>query len=792
MYIYAAPKYIKYTYHTSRVLKFLVFIILIAITLKVYPQAPIISYNTPQTYRPNSAISPLAPVNTGGAVPPGTYNYVSTFAGIHHPGFTNGTLATASFNQPRDVTIDLSGNTYIVDDDNIIRKVSPDGVVTTFAGTGALGYADGPGSSAVFRNMLGIITDASGNVYVTDSNNNMIRKITPDGKVSTLAGNGTVGAANGPGSTASFHTPYGIGIDGSGNLYVADMFNNMIRKVTPAGVVSTVAGNGSYGSSDGVGTAASFSQPEDVTVDAVGNLFIADAGNNKIRKITPAGVVTTFAGTGAVGKADGTGTAASFNFPCALTVCAGNLYVADPFNQTIRKITPARIVTTIAGAANGSYTNYGDVDGIGGAAKFSFPYGLGTDGSNIYIADNQNSDIRKLSLTGYTISPGLPAGLVFDTTTGTISGTPTGLSPPTNYLVTAYNSYGSGTTIVNIAVANLLQPIITFLPPPDKTYGDADFNVAATSTNNMRQLTYVSSDPAVATITTTGEIHITGVGTCTITISQAGNAIYNAASPVSQTLTINPAVLVIRADDQTRLYGQSNPSFTFSAKGFVNGETLANLIVQPVAITAANQLSDPGTYSISVAHAQAKNYNITYLPGTLTINKALQVITFNPLPSKTIGDADFLLTATCSSGLPLTYNSSNQAMVQIVNGNEVTMIKTGSVIITANQAGNIDYEAASLQQRLVVYSLAVIIPNAFTPNNDGINDTWNIAGIDDDGTILMNIFNRYGTLVYHKSGHYQPWNGSYNGKTLPSGTYYYVLSLKNNTQKFSGPITIIY
>ncbi|WP_461463657.1 T9SS type B sorting domain-containing protein [Mucilaginibacter sp.] len=760
-----------------------------AITLNAYPQVPVIRYSTPQVYQPNSAINPLTPVNTGGVVPPGTYDYVSTYAGIHHVGFANGTLTTASFNQPRDATVDLSGNVYIIDDNNVIRKVSPSGVVTTFAGTGVVGHTDGPGSSATFAYPLGIITDASGNVYVTDSNNNMIRKITPDGIVSTLAGSGVVGAADGSGSTASFHAPMGIGIDAFGNLYVADMFNNMIRKITPAGIVSTVAGNGSYGSSNGIGAVASFTQPEDVTIDAVGNMFVADAGNNEIRKITPAGMVSTLAGSGAVGKSDGTGSAASFKFPCAITYCAGNLYVADASNQIIRKVTPVGVVTTIAGAANGSY---GDVDGIGRAAQFSYPYGLGTDGSSIYIADNQNSDIRKLSLTGYTISPGLPAGLVFDPTTGIISGTPTVLSPPTDYLVTAYNSDGSGTTIVNIAVANLLQPTIIFLQPVDKTYGDVDFSAAATSTNSTVPLTYLSNDPTVATITSIGEIHITGVGTCTITISQPGNTVYNSAGPISQTLTVNPAALVITADDQTKVYGQPDPVLTFSTKGFVYGETPANLISQPVVTTTATSLSDPGDYTILVTQAQAKNYNITYVPGILTITKAPQVITFNPLPSKTISDANFLLTAISNSGLPITFSSSNPAIAQIINGNEVTMLKVGTVIITASQPGNIDYEAAIVQQNLIILSLTVVIPNAFTPNHDGINDTWEIVGIENDATTVMNVFNRYGKLIYHNKGYYQPWNGCYDGKSLPSGTYYYVLTLKNNTQKFSGPITIIY
>ncbi|MGN6180725.1 MAG: gliding motility-associated C-terminal domain-containing protein [Mucilaginibacter sp.] len=733
----------------------------------------------------------MSPQNTGGPVPPGVFDYVSTVAGTHHPGFANGTLTTASFYQPRDATADLSGNIYVVDDNNVVRKITPAGVVTTFAGSGALGSADGTGTAATFRYLLGIITDAAGNVYVTDSNNNMIRKITPSGVVTTLAGNGLQGAANGQGAAASFQTPCGIGIDASGNLYVADEFNNMIRKITPTGMVSTVAGNGNYGSADGTGSMATFSQPNDVTVDANGNLYVADGGNNKIRKITPAGVVTTLAGSGAQGKADGTGTTASFSFPSAITMSGGNLYVGDPFNQVIRKITLAGVVTTIAGSPNGSYTNYGDVDGVGRAAQFSFPYGIGTDGSNLLIADNQNSDIRKISLSGYTISPGLPAGMIFDETNGTISGTPTVISPATNYTVTAYNGYGSSTTTINIAVVDAVVQSITFLPLPVKTYGDADFNITASSTNSSLPFSYTSSNNNIASVSQNGKIHITGSGSCTITVSQPGNSQYLDANPVTQTLIVNPAPLTIIADNQERVYGQPNPTFTVSAQGFVYGEILANLTTQPFASTTANTQSAPGPYLISVSMAQSPNYTISYVAGTLTISKAAQTVTFASLPSKKVGDPDFLLAATSTSGLPITFSSSDPTIANIINNNEVQILKPGNVIIIASQEGDADYEPASVQQSLIVYPTDIIVPNAFTPNNDGINDKWNIAGAETDASMLMKVFNRYGTLVYQSKGYYMPWDGSVNGKPLPSATYYYIISLKNNTQKLSGFVTII-
>ena len=770
---------------------YITFALFLIIRSAAYAQAPNINYITPQIYRINATINPLAPQNTGGTVAAGIFDYVSTFAGTHHPGFSNGTVTTATLNQPRDVTADPFGNVYIIDDNNIIRKVDPAGVVTTFAGNGALGSANGTGTSATFRNMLGIIADAAGNLYVTDSNNNMIRKITPAAVVTTLAGNGSVGSANGQGAAASFNAPYGIAIDAQGNLYVADMFNNMIRKVTQAGVVSTIAGNGSYGSEDGQGTSATFSQPEDVTIDADGNLYVADAGNNKIRKITPAGSVTTLAGNGSTGKINGTGTSASFNFPCAITMSGNNLYVTDALNQVIRKITLAGVVTTIAGAANGSYFNYGDVDGIGGAAKFSFPYGIGTDGNNLFVADNQNSDIRKISLSGYTISPNLPAGLTFDQTTGKISGTPTVFSPPTNYTVTAHNGFGSSTTIVNIAVVDAISQTITFAQPPVKTYGDADFNLGATSTNNVLPLVYASNNNAIASVTSDGTIHITGAGTCQITISQPGNSLYQDANPILQTLTVMPAPLTLIAENQQKIYGQPNPTLTVSAQGFVYGETITNLTTQPDITTTANISSSPGPYAITLGMAQSANYVISYIMGTLNITKAAQTINFAALPTKKMGDPDLLINATSSSGLPVTFSSSDTTIAKIVNGNEIKIIRPGNVIITANQPGDNNYDVANTQQTFIIYPVDVIIPNTFTPNNDGINDKWALNGLETDGTVIMKIFNRYGTLVFQSKGYYTPWDGNFNGKPLPSATYFYIISLKNNSEQLNGPVTII-
>lgn len=323
---------------------------------------------------------------------------LSLFAGnTDGIGNQDGTGAAAGFNQPRGITLDASGNLYVVDTgNNIFRKVTPSGVVTTLAGDSIFFlaiYRNGTGSAAGFSNPGGAVADAAGNVYVSDQSS--IRKVTPSGVVTTFVGSSAFGSADGIGAAATFNSLNGIAIDTAGNLYVADTGNSIIRKVTPAGVVSTLAGTAmSVGNVDGTGAAARFRNPEGIAVDAAGNVYVADTGNHTIRQITPAGVVTTFAG-GILGNVNATGVAAKFNLPQSLAMdAAGNLYVADTGNYSIRKITPAGVVTTFAGTGV-----VGGADGTGVAASFMKPQGLVVDAAgNVYVSDL--SSIRKITSTG--------------------------------------------------------------------------------------------------------------------------------------------------------------------------------------------------------------------------------------------------------------------------------------------------------------------------------------------------------------------------------------------------------
>ncbi|RYD51866.1 MAG: hypothetical protein EOP52_06690 [Sphingobacteriales bacterium] len=331
---------------------------------------------------------------TGGSVsfilPEGGYigvpsRYVTTFAGTYGvPGTADSTGTAARFRAVTQLAFDGSGNLYVTDNvSHTIRKITPARVVTTFAGVaGTSGASDGTGTSAYFYQPFGVGVDDTGNLYIGDAHNDRIRKITPSKEVTTFAGS-TPGYTDATGTAAKFSSPAGTAVDGSGNVYVADFFNSAIRMITPAKVVTTFAG-GTQGSANGTGTAAQFNRPFDVAFDGSGNLYVVDRDNHRIRKITPSKEVTTFAGS-TQGYTDATGTAAQFNNPSGIGVDGrGNVYVADNNNGRIRKITPAGVVTTFAGASSGTTG-----DGPATAVQLGGASDVAVDSSgNVYVGSS--------------------------------------------------------------------------------------------------------------------------------------------------------------------------------------------------------------------------------------------------------------------------------------------------------------------------------------------------------------------------------------------------------------------
>ncbi|MFC5048424.1 cadherin domain-containing protein [Aquimarina hainanensis] len=326
---------------------------------------------------------------------------VSTLAGSSR-GFADGTGANAQFYLPSGTAVDTQGNVYVTDTSNHrIRKITPDGTTTTFAGS-TYGFADGTGTNARFADPYGITIDAQGNLYVTERRNHKIRKITPAGVVTTLAGS-TQGFADDVGTDAQFSDPQGITIDSQGNLYVADRGNHKIRRITQGGVVTTLAGS-TEGFADGTGANAQFGDPVGIAIDGLQTLYVADSGNNRIRKISISFqvggnstigtvVVSTLAGS-TRGASDGTGTNAQFSAPNGIAVdTQGDIYVADRNNHTIRKVTPTGEVTTLTGGPSGY------VDGTTADARFSSPSGIAVDTQgNVYISDMGNDKIRKITM----------------------------------------------------------------------------------------------------------------------------------------------------------------------------------------------------------------------------------------------------------------------------------------------------------------------------------------------------------------------------------------------------------
>jgi sugar lactone lactonase YvrE len=413
---------------------------------------------------------------------PRTYYTLAGLAG--NSGSADGTNTSASFYQPKYLAVDNAGNIFVVDS-STIRKVTPQGVVTTIAGqVGVSGYADGQGTNAIFNNPQGIAVDISSNLYVADMMNSVIRKITPDGTVSTFAGQAGINdSIDDTGNAARFYFPIGIAVDTNGNVYVADSVNETIRKITPGRAVTTLAGfPRSYGYADATGSAARFHNPCGLAVDASNNIYVADNVNEVVREVTPGGVVTTLAGfPGSAGAADGTGNAARFYSLNSVAVDSnGNVYVADTSNQAIRKITPNGVVTTLAGQSG----NSGSADGVGSVARFYQPAGVAVDLlGNLFVADSLN----------YTIRATQPL-----------------------------------TTIVNQAIA--------FAPLPNKSAGDLPFALTATTSSGLPVYFAILSGPALLN---SNVVTLVGSGTVTTIAWQPGNSNYNAAVPVQQSFNVS-------------------------------------------------------------------------------------------------------------------------------------------------------------------------------------------------------------------------------------------------------------
>ncbi len=359
------------------------------------------------------AAAAAALVVSGAGAVTGT-DTITTIAGTGTAGFAGdgGQATSAQLNVPVGVAVDQSGNVYVADALNHrVRRITPAGTITTIAGTGTAGFAGdgGQATSAQLNAPNGVAVATNGDVYIADTSNNRIRRVTSAGTITTVAGIGTAGSTGdgGQATSAQINAPTGVAVDGSGNFYIAEVNGNRVRRVTSAGVITTFAGTGTAGFSGdgGQATSAQLRSPFGVALDAAGNLYIADAVNYRIRRVTQAGVITTFAGTGTPGATGdgGQATAAQLNVPLGVAVDAGgNVYIADSSNHRIRRVTAAGVITTIAG--NGTAGNTGD-GGPAQSAQLNTPQGVavGRDGS-LYLSVSAAQRVRKITNAAPTAS----------------------------------------------------------------------------------------------------------------------------------------------------------------------------------------------------------------------------------------------------------------------------------------------------------------------------------------------------------------------------------------------------
>ena len=505
-------------------------------------------------------------------------------------GSVDGTGSAARFSAPTGTAVDKSGNVYVADtDNNTIREITPAGIVTTIAGTPNMygGASDGTGAAAKFQfqGSAGLAVDGSGNLFVADSGNMDIREIVPTAGaggatnwvVTTIAGSaGKVGSTDGAGGAARFDLPSGIAVDGSDNLYVADTFNETIRKIVPntsGGVttwtVSTLAGAVfSSGSVDGTGGAARFSGPHGVAVDGSGNVYVADTSNATVREISPVGVVTTLAGTaGARGASDGTGGVAQFEYPDGVAATAtGTVFVADSGNDTIRRITPAGVVSTVGGMAGLT----GSSDGTGSVARLDDPAGIAVDTSgNLYVSDTGNDTVRKAIPPGAPSISVQPATQAVNVGSGVVLSVTASGSSPLTYQWLFNGSPLSGDTSSTLSIADVQTANAgNYSVEVSDSFGNTTTSATGTLTVNAVSAAGITTQPHSQSIATGSTVvfTVTAGGTVGSALARPGGQSAALTSGTTYQWMYNGANLT----DGGAISGSSGPQLVITGASSAN------------------------------------------------------------------------------------------------------------------------------------------------------------------------------------------------------------------------------
>ncbi|MGP8215432.1 MAG: PKD domain-containing protein, partial [Bacteroidia bacterium] len=611
---------------------------------------------------------------------------VTTLAGSSS-GDANGTGTAATFSYPAGVTTDGNGNLFIADDFNYkVREiVISSGVVTTLAGSGNPGSTNGTGSAASFYYPTGVAVDGSGNLYVADSYDNEIRKVViSSGVVTTFAGSTASGSANGTGTAAGFNSPVGVMYDGSGDLYVADASNNEIRKIViSTAAVTTFAGSTTSGSANGTGTAAGFHYPTSLTIDGSGNIYVSDYLNDEIRKIViSSAAVTTLAGSTTGGSANGTGTAAGFDHPAGVAYDgSGNLYIGDETNNEIRKIViSSAAVTTYAGS-----TTSGSVNGTGTAASFDGPYGVVTDaGGNVYVCDQYNDRIRKIAVNAVAPVAAFTANITSVCTGGTVQFTDNSSNSPTSWSWT----FQGGTP----ATSNQENPSVVY-----STAGTYSVSLTATNSsgsNTLNKTAYITVNNS-PTVTISGTTTICDGSSTTLTATGASTYSWT-GGPATASYTVTPATTttytVTGTSTVTGCAATATQAVTVTASPtlIISGTTtICDGSSTTLTATGANTYSwtgGPATASYTVTPATTTTYTVT---GTNTVTgctaTATKAVTVNALPTITISGTTTICdgsNTTLTAGGANTYTWAPSATLSASTGVSVKATPTTTTTYT--------------------------------------------------------------------------------------------------------------
>jgi len=666
-----------------------------------------------------------------------TTGVISTVAGNGNYGFSGdgGSATSAQLFYPTSVALDAAGNIYIADSQNYrVRMVSSVGVITTVAGNGTWGSSGDGGSatSAQLSNAQGVAVDGAGNLYIADSNNARVRKVS-GGTITTVAGGGTCCSSlgdGGPATSANLDYPTGIVFDTAGNLYIADESHYSIRKVSTSQIITTVAGNGSagYSGDGGLATSAQLGYPEGVAVDSAGNFYIADEGNNRIRKVGAGGIISTVAGTGSQGYSGDGGPANAAQLSCPYGVAldsAGNLYVADTCNGLIRKVSTAGIITTVAGGGS-AWGSAGD-GGLATSAQMNYPQAVAVDASgNLYIADTYNNRVRKVSTAGIITTvagngnyansgdggPAVNAGLYFpNSVTVDSAGNIYVAGEGYPYSVRRIDSSGVITTVAGGGPCcnggNGIPAINAWLNSPGGVAVDAAGNL------------YIGSEGAISEVSTDGTINTIG-GTGAYGYMGDGGLATSAQIAYPQGMAIDAQGRIYVADSSggaIRLLQPANGplipglsgsglnttsvaagglefDLTVSGTNFVsgavvmwNGTALSTTFVsatEVIALVPASLIASAGTASVTVVNPDGA----TSAAVTFTINPAgLAISGLSPV-SAVPGGAAFTLTVNGTafvSGAVVDWNGTALATT-FVGATQLTASVPAALIASAGIA----------------------------------------------------------------------------------------------------------